>query len=489
MGYTYTDEHGRVQKFDNWQSAAKAMFEAGGKGRVDGPPVAQPPSPMEVAATAAQGVVHVRPAESPKVVDRVAIQKQQVDHLSRLGFRFSEEPFYPPGTELIPSGKDTYKQSFHKWADMPPVEDPIQAGINRIRGEKRRDVVVDLRDLQMREDGMISRDGEKWLPLESKAFDQLIGRISASFFDGDEVEDPRDPRPKVFYRAGAYLASIPSDERAEIFNREMSRFRRDWQPTKRVKNPLAKARIRLDGNGQPGFFAFLGKDYAVVDGDKLLETLYERVEGQGYRGTMLYDAESTRLKVDGFIHAPKELDVRVGDIFQGGWQARGNDQGGGSIVVDFNALRVRCVNLTTISAYMNALRRVHRGKADEILSDFSGAVESIDEAFSIFAEDWGILRKTSVQKIKLYGATYDDVPSALDALVRQGKIAKSLGDKVAVEAMLTGWRAEPGETLADLINAVSRAAWQSDFDQLDREQLEREAGDLIPVLAGYARRV
>lgn len=489
--FTYTDEAGNARQFKTWQEAAKAQFDNGGKGKVEGPPVA-PPTPLEVAKAAAQVAQgSQRPAAAPPAVSATEAQRaetrdEQVRHLSRLGFTYSEDTFYPPGTPVIPAGKEKYKQSFQKWAEMPPIEEVIQIGIDKIRSEGRVDKVVDLRDLRMREDGCISRDGRNWVPLEERAFDQLVTRISAAFNDGEGEEDPKNPRPKVFYRAAAHLGSLPPDERCDFFNREMARFKRDWRPTKRVKDPLSKFRFRKTEGG-PALFAALGKDYAVVDGDQLLAALKERIEGQGYRGTLLYDRETTRLKVDGFLHAPKELDVRVDDIFQVGWQARGNDQGGGSVVVDFNALRVRCINLTTISAYMNALRRAHRGKSDEILSDFNGAVADIENAYSLFAEDWGILRKTPVDKIKIWGATYEDVPSALDALVRQGKIAKSIGDKVAVEAMLTGWRNEPGNTLADLINAVTRAAWQSDFDQLEREQLEREAGDLIPVLARYSR--
>jgi hypothetical protein len=55
-----------------------------------------------------------------------------------------------------------------------------------------------------------------------------------------------------------------------------------------------------------------------------------------------------------------------------------------------------------------------------------------------------------------------------------------------VEALLRGFSAEPGDTLADAFNAVTRAAHEGLLDEAQRWRVERAAGALLPVLAQRA---
>ena len=56
----------------------------------------------------------------------------------------------------------------------------------------------------------------------------------------------------------------------------------------------------------------------------------------------------------------------------------------------------------------------------------------------------------------------------------------------AVELLLKGWSNEPGDTLADIVNAVTSVHGNAAIDQYGREKWERSAGELVPVLAGRA---
>jgi len=49
-----------------------------------------------------------------------------------------------------------------------------------------------------------------------------------------------------------------------------------------------------------------------------------------------------------------------------------------------------------------------------------------------------------------------------------------------VEALLASWQREPGDTLADAVNAVTRAAHENPFWGVNiREEMERQAAKLV----------
>ena len=69
-----------------------------------------------------------------------------------------------------------------------------------------------------------------------------------------------------------------------------------------------------------------------------------------------------------------------------------------------------------------------------------------------------------------------------------GKIDGVTANAVSTEALLSAWTQEPGNTLADLINAVTRYAHAAKIGIDRQEKVERGAGDLIPVLVREALR-
>jgi CheY-like chemotaxis protein len=77
---------------------------------------------------------------------------------------------------------------------------------------------------------------------------------------------------------------------------------------------------------------------------------------------------------------------------------------------------------------------------------------------------------------------------ALRALVDQGRIDGLTANAAAVEALLSGWSKEPGHTLADIINAVTRAAHEAKFGLDKQEKIEKSAGELVPILVRSAQR-
>ena len=104
--------------------------------------------------------------------------------------------------------------------------------------------------------------------------------------------------------------------------------------------------------------------------------------------------------------------------------------------------------------------------------------------------DWNLVRDipvtdpTSLHALGLSKPVRESiqtVPDALTALSAHKTLSAPL------ESMLAAFREEPGESMADLMNAITRAAHQGTLDSIKRWSAERKAGALLPILAKAAR--
>jgi len=170
-------------------------------------------------------------------------------------------------------------------------------------------------------------------------------------------------------------------------------------------------------------------------------------------------------------------DLAAGDIFKTGVRIETDDTGRGRIRVTGVAFRNMCLNLIIIEeGEVETVNLVHRGDPDRILEVVRGGVAQARAKVSAFLEAWGYARTVKV-----------DVEEVLKQLVLERKIqvkgVRSAEERDAVvEVLLTAWRAEPGNTLADAANAVSRAAHEHPlWDVAVREELERQAARLVLV--------
>ena len=97
--------------------------------------------------------------------------------------------------------------------------------------------------------------------------------------------------------------------------------------------------------------------------------------------------------------------------------------------------------------------------------------------------DWGYLREADIRDVKVWNMQFDSVVDALTWGVEHNEIGKNIADKVLVEALMKGYEFEKGETLADLVNAITRAAHVGFLDEIERQHLENLAGAMVPALA------
>lgn len=408
--------------------------------------------------------------------DRIA---RQEEHMAKFGIKLPP-PVFAPGS-LTDSG--TASEMFHishvEHTQKPMVTDTLRAINEAVRAEKRMDMVLNPATLRMADDGRIFRENGRrnndgspvTLALEPNGLRQLCARL-----------------PEQFPRAGDFLMALDPKDRAEAFNAQIRKANPEFE---------IKTRTRFLGGTDRSVYAFVGKTYAAFDADRIATTLLQPFEElqQEYgdagapRGAGLYRADDSSLRVDAIWHADTIVDAGAGDVFKVGLRFRSSDSGGGSIKADLIAWRNRCLNFIIIGqGGVEILRRTHRGSIDDVTVDLTAATEKAREFVKGFAEDWGLLRKTNITKIKLWGEEYDSVPEALKAMVDQGKLDGVTANAVATEALLSAWTQEAGNSLADLVNAVTRYAHTAKIGIDRQEKVERAAGDLVPVLVREALR-
>jgi len=429
--------------------AMSRFAKDGFSGKLSDPTVTQPAAPV-VAAPAKQTATD---AGAQAAQARNAVHTAALD---AMGFALPK-PFFSVGTPLVQSGKDKFRALAIDHASKPAIEDAAMEAANAIAAEKRGNIVLSLRDLTITPDGQISR-GKGTVPLEPMAWDALVGMASP-----------------VLPSAKALLRILDPEVRAEVWNRQAKKLPADAQ---------AKIGFRqVDGESWQAFRAVSATYPTTVQADRVLRGVAEALSGEGMRGSVVYDPATTRVRWEAAWMAPVEIDPRVGDILRVGVAGSTADAANGGFKVSMAATRILCVNLTIADAYLASYRRAHRGNLDGVVPEIVATIRAVPEAFAAFARDWKITRATEVSKVSLFGQTYKDVPTALAALVEKGEIDAGVARDVMVEALLTAYKAEQGDTLADLLNAVTRAAHEAQWNEFSRAALEHRAGELMPVFA------
>jgi len=423
--------------------------------------------------------VTASPAINDLIVDpaKAAAIATQVREVESLGFSLPE-PFFAAGTRMIQIGVDNYRRKYEEWSARPPAEDTLRAVAERIRAEDRRSFVVRLGDLRMTTDGEIGRRGGPARKIEYRAWEQVYTALKAVgvFPDGVRLMGALDP-------------SI----RAQIFNNRIESV----DPNKEMK-----IGVRRNPKGGWAIFRVVGPRFPdEASGDIAADAAADAIEGMGFRGSAYYNPGSTDLTFDAASMAdPVSLDPTVGDIFRAGIKGGTNDAGGGAFRATPFVGRILCINCTVADAYAPGVQRAHRGDMSDAVEGIRDAANLAAKVVPLFARDWKILRDTRINRfpwVKAAGrldaetrAVLRDpaltVPDIIRAMVDGGEISASMGRDALVQALLTGYGKEPGETVADVLNAVTRAAHEAIVDESVRDTLERRAGALVPVFARLA---
>lgn len=404
-----------------------------------------------------------------------------------MGFKLPP-PVYAPGSRVNEWGTKNFATSRQKHEAQPLSEDALMGIVECIEKEQRQDIILPAKAISMLDDGSIAYrnsfdSGE--LQVEEEGLRHLTRMLRCEPVDAEEAERQSrlaeafgyDPRSKVFPRGATLMAAMPTDLRATVFNRMMERVDGEH---------YIKLRTRSNGSGR-SLFACVGEKYSVCDADVVATALATALSGSGARGNVTYDPATTTLRAEATFHVDKIVDFAAGDIFKVGGVFGSNDAAGGSITGNASVWRNLCLNLIIIGTASKPLFNIqHRGSMEDMQSRLREGIRHMDEVFARFTERWGVLRQTQVQSVLLWGEKFDSVPDALGYMVANGKIDKAAARDAMVEGLLQSYNKEPGDSLADIVNAVTRYAHEGLLSDIKRDALERSAGALMPALVRAA---
>jgi len=373
--------------------------------------------------------------------DRIADQERWLDEA---GFRVAP-PLYAPGTKVVELGEQNFRTERRRVEDLPVFGDVASQLTCTIGSEQREDLLVPLSDIEMSDKGGLVLQGDE-LALERGAFQQFAHLAG--------------------FGAGArYLAEHCSPAlRAHNVNQQLLA----------AGDRKLNLRTRRFGDHR-GIYATVTPAYSAVDTDAVFGAVCHELNDA--HAELTYDsagAQATALWMPDQV-----LDLAAGDIFKVGVRIQTDDTGRGRIRVAGAVWRNRCLNLIIIGeGEVETVSQVHRGDPDRILERVREGVVAARMKVGSFLEAWGHARTVKV-----------DVPELLQEWVDERKLripgVRSAAERdAAVEVLLRSWSKEPGETLADAVNAVTRAAHEEVTWGLGvREELERQAARLVLVPA------
>lgn len=393
------------------------------------PPPAAPPAVSP--APVAPGAVSVVAAQ------RIRLQEEWC---AKAGFALAP-PIYAPGTRVLPVGDRNFRVERGRVEALPLFGDAASAVASEIRMEDRRDRPVRMRDLAMTERGTLLVDGDEH-GLDVGAFYQLAQH--AGFGMGARYLAERCD--------GALRATNVNEQLGGAANRALS------------------LRTRSGPDGLRAAFATVTPAYAPVDTDRVLAAAAPHLADA--RTELVYDGAGARATA---LWMPDVVaDLAAGDVFKAGVRIETDDTGRGRIRVSAVVFRNRCLNLLIIGeGTVETVSAVHKGRPDTILARVEAGIAAARGRVADFLGAWGRARSTLVDA---------------EALVRDWVEEKRLlprGERdrdAVVESLLSAWRKEPGNTLADASNALSRAAHENPLWGMDfREELERQAARMVLV--------
>jgi hypothetical protein len=138
------------------------------------------------------------------------------------------------------------------------------------------------------------------------------------------------------------------------------------------------------------------------------------------------------------------------------------------------------------TAKRSLLARPHRGRMHDVSGAIAAAVATTEQVLTGFAADWNLLRSARFTQVAFGGAKRVSVPAVLKVIAEDGSLDGLRGDKVYA-GLMAAWHKEPGESLADVVNAVTRFAHEGDT-RGHTTAIERAGGALLAGIARQLRR-
>jgi len=339
---------------------------------------------------------------------------------------------FAPGTPLVKWGLDKWRAERQAVESWPTLREAADAVREQVLAELRVDDTVPAHRLRMRVEGdrLVVHRGGGGLFLERHGLEQLASRCAG------------------FLPPSNYVRSMTADEVAHLWN---SRAERGL--LKDAGDIVLRHRRSVDDVGR-SIYAAVSTSYGVHDVHQVAQDL-ARILGPATPGSLVYDPDRVSLAWEAM--QMRDVPPVVGEVWKAGLKGGSRDDGKGSAWVLGALLRALCCNLTTEELETSRSRQRHRGHSVGInhRAQLRRAWQAVEPAMDAFASRWTTLAQTDATDV-LGGDTVVEAIERLVASDKELRDAAGVKRDALVQMLLAGHAHEPGDTVADVVNAVTR---------------------------------
>jgi len=380
------------------------------------------------------------------------------------------------GTQMGSGAVAKWNRERRDLANLPRLTDAAAEIRAEVKAERRADLTIDEpQRLRLENDGGAlvlhhpdwkTEDALRLEPVGMRAFLANYGRSTAK--GTSPILPPM-----------GFLQSCTPDEVAKLWNSRAPRI---------MAGPSRVLRTRIAPDGyRRSVFAVVSEQYAAVDVDQTVQMLADTI-GPDATAELAYNATDTVLHYE--VASMRDQPPTVGEFWKVGFKGSTGDAANKSSKGGGFAVRVECMNGILMSADLDPFHQRHRGKssrevAEKIREAIRESWENLQPMWAGFSNRWEVMADTAA--VDLFGGV--DVADAIAAMVAKTTEGKALVKASEVERdalvqmLLHTHSAEPGETVADVVNAVTRLH-ESRLPVARVAAVEAVAGRMVDAWAG-----
>lgn len=380
----------------------------------------------------------------------------------------NDKTFFAHGTELCEFGKQQARRDRSQWLKLPTVGDGMAALRARIESEFRADHFVDLGGCFVDSAGKLVT--ERTLPSDD---------------GGDGIMLPRlEPSDVGWWRlVGFAPEGTPRGLRTNV-NAWLGK-RRENRVRFRTRNiePYAITEDGVEQIVQPEgreLYSVVSPRYIPYDLDAIASDLERHMPGDA-RVRVRYDRSRARIDVSlcNPHHYPDSTGAAsVGEAHRLNLRVTTADDGTGGFRLNWAAERIRCVNLTLLRGANCVFHASHT--REDLAGAIGQALAAQGAVMEQFAANWRAAWTSYYLDSTKRGPQIDG-PEALRRMVWHGMIKIPGLDRDEVwTSVKAAWDVEPGDSVAHVHNAITRAAHQAPTERSwADDDVEEQASELL----------
>lgn len=368
------------------------------------------------------------------------------------GFAASHSLVSSGNTALNATETALLRRQINDFEALPLAATSAAELADRIESEERQSEVLKYKDISVSDD-MAVTFGEVKYDVGQGAFKHLVRAIA----------------PQGAY---SYLSGVDSELRAH-------NLRALLQSDEKVKLRTRNAA----GTGRE-IFAVTSEKYPDIYANNVLRSV-SRNTPEDARAIYTYDPTTTQLSFKELLMKqvnPSLYKHSTEDVFQIGRQWGVRDDGSTSVTMNLLLFRQLCANMAMLASDGYVKRVRHRGEGGAVIKRIDTMFAQTGGLVEVFSQKWASARATQWHKTP----SVDSAMTAYGMLINARKLT-AIGDKDLFAAQLAaGWGEEPGGTVADLVNGVTRTTrtgTMSNSSKFGLDKLETEATALMSLPA------